>query len=265
VRPAYARMRTMRKFLLAIAAVALVAGGQRVMDENFTLAVIMWCTAGILVLCAFVTFTSAGRIGRRLVPSRFRPAPTMPEAFDIFATGPGLGERFVPFLRPIRRIESEIAAISATYRPRIEVARNAGAGSQRAAARALRIGRREARAINRYLDRLEPLTRKLEEKSATIAQTFEDMEQRVRDGASDVAGLIVVHSDMVDLVTTMKKQVGIDETFRSLMVSLHGFTGELNATSVRGADAGARVIAAVERVLGSCQQLLSTTDDLLKG
>jgi hypothetical protein len=258
-------MPAMKRLFLAIAAGALVAGSLRVMGENFTLAVIMWCTAGILDLCAFVTFTSAGRIGRRLVPSRFRPAPTMPEAFDIFATGPGLGERFVPFLRPIRRIESEIAAISATYRPRIEVARNAGAGSQRAAARALRIGRREARAINRCLDRLEPLTRRLQDKSVTVARTIEGMEQRVRDGASDVAGLIVVHSDMVDLVTTMKKQVGIDETFRSLMASLHGFTGELNATSARGADVVARIIAAVERVLGTCQQLLSTTDDLLKG
>jgi hypothetical protein len=260
-------MPAMRKVLLAIAlataAAALVAGGQRVMDENFTLAVIMWCTAGILVLCVVVTFTSAGRVGRRFVPSRFRPA--LPEPFDIFATGPGLGERFIPFLRPIRRIESEIAAISASYRPRIEAARNAGAGSQRAAARALRIGRREARAINRCLDRLEPLTRRLEDKSVTIARTIEGMEQRVRDVASDVAGLIVVHSDMVDLVTTMKKQVGIDETFRSLMASLHGFTGELNATSARGADVVARIIAAVERVLGTCQQLLSTTDDLLKG
>jgi hypothetical protein len=260
---ACARMPAMKRFFLAIAAGALIAGSLRVMGENFTLAVIMWCTAGILGLWALVTSSSAVRMGRRLVPSFLRSGSTTQEPFGIWATVPGLGELFIPFLRPIRQIESEIAAISATYRPRIGAARNAGAGSKRAAARALRIGRRQARAINRCLDRLDPPTRKLQETSATIAQTLEGMEQRVRDGASDLAGLIVIHRDLLDLGATMKEHRAIDEAFRSSMVSLHGFTGELNATSARGAEIGARIIAAVDNVLGSSQQLLSTTDGLL--
>jgi hypothetical protein len=256
-------MPVMWKFLLAIAA-ALAAVAEQVMGQSVPLAVTMWGIAGLLGVWAFVTLPPVIRIGRRFVPSFIRPAPTPPELriLDVLAAALRLWELFSTFVQPMRRIERDIAAISAAYRPRREAEWNAGTG-RAAVQRTLRVARREARAINRHLDRLDPLALKFEEETATITETVRGMEQRVRDAASDRAGLIVVRSGMVELVVTMKSSREVDETFRSFMASLHGFADESKAWSARGAAIGARIVAAHDKILEACEHILSTTNDLL--
>jgi hypothetical protein len=259
-------MPRVRKLVLAGISVLANVGLQVSGYQNLPLAITLWCIAGALSIWALVTSEPVVQLGQRLLPHFLRPAPATPElgAFDVWAIAPRLGEVINPILRPIRQIEREIAGISAVYRPRIQAELVSHSVSQAAALRVQRIGRQEAREINRRLDRLDQFTPKLGEATEKIVQTFRGMEQRARSEASDRAALAIFRDGMANLVDTMANSREEDEAFRLFMVNLYGQTAELNATSARGAAIGVRLVAALDRIHGACHAVLATADALLR-
>jgi len=204
-------------------------------------------------------------IGRRLVPSFLRSTPRSPEpgVLDVWSTVSTLGDLFERYVTPMHPLQQEIADISAKYRPRIEAAWTAAAGSRSAVRKALRMARREARAINRRLDRLEPLVSRLEKHTGKTVRTLAGLEQELSGKRGDPASLLVVRRGVGDLVAAVRTVRTVDVSFQSLMTDIHGPSAELNASSERGAALGARTVAAHDRILEVCERLAATVDRLL--
>ena len=225
----------MWKYVLAVAT-ALVAGGGKV-----------------------------ARIARRLVPPFLRPTSRSPEPgiLDLWSRVSRLGERFKSSVMSMRPLQQQIAGISAKYGPRIEAAWRASDSTQSAVRKALRIARGEAGAINRRLDRLDPLVSKFEQDSRRIARTLERFEQDLSRKAGDHASLLIVRRGIADIVATVQPVRTVDVRFQSLMSDIHGPLSELNTSSERGATLAARTVAAHDRILQACEHLLVTVDRLL--
>jgi len=257
-------MQRMRIYILAVAT-ALVAGAGKVVEYSFLLALLMWTAGGALGVWALVTTPTAIRIGRRLVPSFLRSTPRSPEPgiLDVWSTAPTLGELFEPYVMPMRPLQQEIANISAKYRPRVEATWKAGAGSRSAARKALHIAQREARAINRRLDRLDPLVSKFERNTEKTVRTLAGLEQELSGKAGDPAGLLIVRRGVGDLVAAMRIVRTVDVSFESLMTNVRGPSAELDASSERGAALAARTVAVHDRILEACERLVATVDRLL--
>jgi hypothetical protein len=204
-------------------------------------------------------------IGRRLMPSFLRPTPRHrgPGIRDASGTGANLGELFKPFVTPMRPIQQDIGAISAKYGRRIEPLWKSSADSQSAARKALRIARREARSIDRRLDRLDPLVSRFERSLATTLQALAGLEEGLVRKAGGPARLLVVRRDIGDFVGVVRLDRTVDAGFESLMTDIQGRSAELNAVSKRGAALAARTSAVHDKILEFCERLLATADRVL--
>jgi len=202
---------------------------------------------------------------RRLVPSFLRPRPPSPEPgiLDVWSTASTLGGLFKAYVMPMRPLQQEVADISKKYRPRIEAAWKAGAGSQSAARKALGIARREARAIDRRLDRLDPLVSRFEEDTGKTVRTLSGLEQELSGKAGNLGGLLIVRRTVGDLVVAARRARTVDVRFQSLMTNICGPSAELNASSERGAALAAQTVAVHDRILEACERLVATVDKLL--
>jgi len=204
-------------------------------------------------------------LGRRLVPSFLRPRPRSPEPgiVDVWSTALTLGDLFKPYVMPMRPLQQEVADLSKKYRPRIEAAWKAGTGSQSAVRKTLGIARREARAINRRLDRLDPLVSRFEEDTGKTVCTLAGLEQELSGKAGDLGGLLIVRRTVGDLVVAVRRARTVDVRFQSLMTNIRGPSAELNASSERGAALAAQTVAVHDRILEACERLVATVDKLL--
>jgi len=204
-------------------------------------------------------------IGRRLMPRFLRPRRGRrgPGLLDASTTGSHLGELFKPFVTPMRPIQQDIEAIAAKYGRRIEPLWKPGADRKSAARKAVRIARREARAIDRRLDRLDPLVSRFERSLTATLRTLAGLEEGLGGKAGDPAGLLVVRRGIGDFVGVVRQDRTVDAGFESLMTDVLGPSAELNAVSKRGAALAARTIAVDDKILEFCERLLAITDRVL--
>lgn len=244
----------MRKLLLALASFLASQALQMSGYQNPELAAVLLCISGFLVLWTFVTWEPVVKWWRESPLHRFvRPVPAASEMglFDIRRVARRLHEGINPIMLPIRKLEEEIAHISAAYRPRIGAL--AQADDDATEQRLYQTVLREAKEINKRLDRMSRYAAKFDDLADVTVRNFDAMALVARDHPERL-NLVTLRDSMAALAETMEKSRGIEESFGKMMSLLHGWTSEMNATSMRGAEVAARIVTTQDRIRDACRR-----------
>jgi hypothetical protein len=228
-------MPTMWKYILAVATALVVRAGKIALGVSGS-----------------VTAPTAIRIGRRSRPSFRRPTPesvqpSIPDAWSSIAL---LAERLKADVVRMRPLQREIAAISMKYVD--------GAGSHSATD-----ARRHAVALDRCLDRLDPLVSSFEQKTARAARSLASFDEGLSRDAGDLAYLLLIRRGLGDVVATMRAVRMVVASFQLLMTKVHGPSEELNASTRRAAALATRTIAAHDSISEACERLVGRVEGLL--
>jgi hypothetical protein len=167
-----------------------------------------------------------------------------------------------PILLPIRQREEQIANLSASYRPRIAVLAHASNETEEDSL--YRLVLREAKDVNKELDGSEELATKLDHLADTTVRNFDGLARLARERAGDI-NLVTLRDSMSSLAVSMTASRGIEESFRGLMSKLHGWgTSELNASSTRGTQIAARMVASQDRIRDACLRVVDAAKESLR-